>query len=150
MMLKSDIRIRYAEESDSFDIAQIEKECFSSPWSEKSVNSEIKNELCIFLTAVCGDKVCGYISGLNVSGEFYISNIAVTEDYRKNHIGTMLIEKLLEILRECKCSFATLEVRESNTAAINLYKNFGFELKGCRKNFYTAPVENALIYTLYF
>lgn len=150
MMQKADYEITRALPSDSTGIAAIEKECFSAPWSKKQVEDEILRDNVVFLTAKNNGSVIGYISGQMILDEFYISNVAVTEKFRNNHIGSSLIKNLIRILSDNKCSFATLEVRESNLNARKLYEKYGFEYLGIRRDFYSSPRENACIYTLYF
>lgn len=150
MMLKADFEISRAVHSDSSTVAEIEKECFSAPWSKKQIEEEILRENAVFLTAKINGVVVGYISGQMILDEFYISNIAVSERFRNKHIGSTLIEELIRILSDTKCSFATLEVRESNMNARKLYEKYGFSFLGIRRDFYSAPKENACIYTLYF
>lgn len=130
-------------------IAQLEKECFSQPWSENSLSEELKNENSHFLAAV-SDEVTGYIGVQEICGEAYITNVAVFEKYRKSGIGRALIRAACEGAESRSCEFITLEVRESNAPAIALYESEGFEKAGIRKNFYSSPVENGVIYTKYF
>lgn len=135
---------------DARGIADLELQCFSSPWSYAQVLEEINRDNVIFLSAKNEDEILGYISGQLIAGEFYISNVAVSPLYRKHGIGYKLIEALLEQLKNISCAFATLEVRASNYDARRLYEKFGFINLGVRKNFYSSPTEDANIYTLYF
>ncbi len=131
------------------DIARLEIVCFSSPWSEKSLSEELENENSHFLVAV-SDKVLGYIGVQEICGEAYITNIAVFREYRACGIGRALLKSACSGAKERNCEFITLEVRESNVAAISLYESEGFEKAGIRKNFYSDPTENGIIYTKYF
>ena len=130
-------------------IALLEKECFSSPWSENSLSEELNNESSHFIVAV-SDNVLGYIGVQEICGEAYITNIAVFKEYRKSGIGRNLLKSAIDgaVLRNCE--FITLEVRESNKSAISLYESEGFEIAGKRKNFYSEPTENGIIFTKYF
>lgn len=130
-------------------IAEIEKECFSDPWSEAAISEELENENSYFLVAVTDD-VVGYIGVQEICGEAYITNVAVTSDNRKSGVGRKLLRAACEGAKSRKCEFITLEVRESNYPAISLYESEGFERAGVRKNFYSAPAENGIIYTKYF
>ena len=130
-------------------IAILETECFSQPWSKAALADELKNEGSHFLVAVC-DEVMGYIGVQEICGEAYITNVAVFDKYRKLGIGRALIKAACDGADERKCEFITLEVRESNLPAISLYESEGFEKAGVRKNFYSAPTENGVIYTKYF
>lgn len=130
-------------------IAILETECFSQPWSETALADELKNEGSHFLVAVC-DEVMGYIGVQEICGEAYITNVAVFDKYRKLGIGRALIKAACDGADERNCEFITLEVRESNLPAISLYESEGFEKAGVRKNFYSSPTENGVIYTKYF
>lgn len=130
-------------------IAVLEKECFSQPWSENALAEELKNENSYFLVAV-NNGVMGYIGVQEICGEAYITNVAVFEKYRKLGIGRALLREACGGAQSRKCEFITLEVRESNQPAIALYESEGFEKAGVRKNFYSSPSENGVIYTKYF
>lgn len=149
MKPKTDYIITTAKTENAVEIAQIEAECFSQPWSQKQIENEISNEKALFLTAVSDDRVFGYVSGQLILDEFYISNIAVASAYRTLGIGSALIKSLIKRLINTDCSLLTLEVRESNSSARHLYENFGFQNLGNRKDFYSFPREDACIYTLY-
>ena len=150
MKQKIDFKIESACLSDAASVSVIEKECFSSPWSENQVRDEICKDNVIFLVSTSEDELCGYISGQLILDEFYINNVAVSERFRNNGVASALIRRLLEILGTKHCTLATLEVRESNVNARSLYEKFGFVNLGIRKDFYSHPKENACIYTLYF
>ena len=130
-------------------ISLLEKECFSSPWSENALFEELKNENSYFLVAF-SDTVLGYIGVQEICGEAYITNVAVFGKYRKHGIGKKLLQAAADGAKERECDFITLEVRESNKAAISLYESENFKLAGIRKNFYSSPTENGVIYTKYF
>lgn len=130
-------------------IALLEKDCFSSPWSEKALSEELNNVNSHFLVAV-SDEVLGYIGVQEICGEAYVTNIAVFDKHRKKGIGRNLLCSAVEGAKSRGCEFITLEVRESNESAISLYTSEGFEIAGIRKKFYTDPIENGIIYTKYF
>ena len=130
-------------------IAMLEKQCFSQPWSENSLAEELKNDNSHFLVAVC-DGIAGYIGVQEICGEAYITNIAVFENHRKKGIGRALLQAACNGAESRGCEFITLEVRESNFSAISLYRSEEFEVAGVRKNFYSDPVENGIIYTKRF
>lgn len=142
--------IEKAKTDDAPEIARLEKENFSEPWSEEQIYNEIGKSDVIFLSAKNENSVLGYISGQLVLDEFYISNIAVDSGYRNNGIAYLLLTELKIRLQQNNASFMTLEVREGNLPARKLYEKFGFKNLGIRKNFYSFPKENACIYTLYF
>lgn len=130
-------------------IAGLEKECFSVPWTREGIAEELNNPCSRFLCAHCGG-VAGYIGVQEICGEAYITNIAVSVKHRREGIGRALLKSACEGAQSRGCEFITLEVRKSNAPAIALYASEGFELEGERKNFYSSPVENGLIYTRYF
>ncbi len=131
-------------------LAQLEKLCFSQPWSEKSLAEELDNRTAHFLAAVSDDVIMGYIGAFTVCESSYISNIAVFPQHRRKGIGRLLLRKAAEQARKKGAESISLEVRPSNTAAISLYKSEGYEEVGLRKNFYRDPNEDALILTLTF
>lgn len=132
------------------EVAKLEEKCFSSPWSEKTLAESLKNEFSYFVCAKSGEKVAGYAGMYYICGEGYVFNIAVDENFRKMKIGTNLLKHLIHFSKSKNLKFLSLEVRQSNIAAINLYEKLGFKNLGIRKNFYEFPKENAVIMTLYF
>lgn len=126
-------------------IAELEKLCFSEPWSEKSVASELNNPLAFWLVADDNGRVAGYIGSQTVMDETDMMNVAVHPDYRKQGIATALIVGLVEELRKMGSHSLTLEVRASNENAIRVYQRLDFQQVGCRKNYYRNPKEDALI-----
>ena len=128
-------------------LAEIEKLCFSTPWSENALKDELGNSHGRFSVALCGGGVAGYIGAHNIVGEVYITNVAVAPEYRRQGIGEKLVNALVDMSKNEKAEFVTLEVRKSNSAAIKLYEKTGFEKVGERKNFYEAPREDALLMT---
>lgn len=126
-------------------IAQLEKLCFSDPWSERSIASELNNELSLWLVALDGDTVAGYIGSQSVMGESDMMNVAVHPSYRRQGIGEALVTELIKKLRQLGNYSLALEVRVSNQPAIALYEKLGFAQVGRRPNYYRNPKEDALI-----
>lgn len=126
-------------------IAELEKICFSDPWSENSIAHEIENELSLWLVALDGDRVAGYVGSQSVMGESDMMNIAVHPDYRRQGIAEALVLALVSRLKSEGNYQLTLEVRASNTPAQRLYEKLGFTEVGRRRNYYRAPREDALI-----
>ena len=123
-------------------VAELEKMCFSDPWSENSVASELKNPLSYWLVALDGEVVVGYVGSQTVLQEADMMNIAVADSHRRQGIARLLVE---ELIRQLDAYQLTLEVRASNAPAIALYASLGFFQVGLRKNYYQKPKENALI-----
>ena len=126
-------------------VAALEKQCFSDPWSESSVASELSNPLSAWLVAMDGDVLAGYVGSQSVMGESDMMNIAVDAHYRRQGIAQALVEALVAQLKEKGNHSLTLEVRISNQPAIALYEKLGFAQVGRRPNYYRNPKEDALI-----
>ena len=126
-------------------IAALEAMCFSAPWSERSVESELANPLSLWIVAIDEDTVVGYVGSQSVLGEADMMNLAVLPKYRRQGIGRGLVHELICQLRCNAVKSLTLEVRASNEGAIALYQELGFHQVGRRPNYYTNPKEDALI-----
>ena len=126
-------------------VAALEAICFADPWSEKSVASELTNPLALWLVALEGDCVAGYVGSQSVMGESDMMNVAVHPDYRRRGIAEQLCLGLVEALKERGNHCLTLEVRASNEPAKALYEKLGFVQVGLRKNYYRNPREDACI-----
>ena len=135
--------IKKATVNDVAELVKIENACFSTPWSGESLRESLRNECSRFYLAEADGKTAGYIGLQIFSGEGYMTNVAVLPEYRRQGIATALINAALEN----EMVFLTLEVRESNSAAIELYKSLGFETVGKRPKFYREPEENAILMT---
>ena len=139
------IRYERMKEAHVAQIAELEKQCFSDPWSEKSVASELENPLALWLAAVENGRVLGYAGSQTVMDETDMMNIAVHPDFRHQGIAKGLIESLIAELKERGSHCLTLEVRLSNMPAVSLYEKLGFAQIGRRPNYYRNPKEDALI-----
>ena len=126
-------------------VAALEKKCFSDPWSEGSVASELSNPLSRWLVAVEGEQVLGYVGSQTVLDESDMMNLAVDPAFRRRGIARALVCALIEELGKMGSRCLTLEVRASNESAQALYAQLGFESVGRRKNYYLNPREDALI-----
>ncbi len=130
-------------------IAKLEEVCFSEPWSENG----LLEAYCAgtkFFVAERGGKVLGYVGISCILDEGYITNVAVFPEERNRGVATAILEHIFRLAEEIRLSFVSLEVRQSNSGAIALYEKLGFLTEGRRKNFYTAPKEDALIMTKRF
>ena len=139
------MRLEIMNSSHVAQVAELEKICFSDPWSEKSIASELDNKLAFWLVAAEGDTVAGYIGSQTVIDETDMMNVAVHPDFRRKGIAEALVNTLVENLQKMGSRCLTLEVRASNAPAIALYEKLGFAEIGRRKNYYRNPREDALI-----
>lgn len=126
-------------------VAALETICFSDPWSENSVSSELKNKLALWLVAEENGTVAGYIGSQTCGEESDVMNVAVHPDFRRRGIAEALVNALVAELKAIGSHCLTLEVRASNVPAIALYEKMGFSEIGRRKNYYRNPREDALI-----
>ena len=128
-------------------IAELERECFSEPWSEDGLRAELTKDGARFFVCECDGEVAGYMGMHVIFDECYITNVAVFPFFRRRGIGEALVSRCIETAYGEKCAFISLEVRVSNSGAIALYEKEGFVPVGERRNFYSRPTENALIMT---
>ncbi len=130
------------------DIGVIEKECFSVPWTSRSIESQVLTEgsVCALIRDETDDRPIGYICGQSVSDECELYRIAVLPGYRKQGAADRLMNYFIDKCRENGIKNVFLEVRCDNEPAKHLYEKHGFVKVGRRKNYYTEPVCDALIY----
>lgn len=133
-------------------LEQLERMCFSRPWSKKMLAEELDNQCAAFLVAVEPEteKAVGYAGLLVVANEGYITNVAVDPSCRRQGVAAQLLQVFDNFAKGNHLAFLTLEVRPSNAAAIALYEGFGFREVGRRRNYYDLPKEDALILTKYY
>lgn len=146
----SEIIIRKMQPEDAVQVAKIEQEVFSIPWSEQSFRDAVQKELNIYFVACDADTIAGYIGAWGVFGEADITNVCVAPEYRRQGIAGKLLDALIEEGRLRGIGTFFLEVRESNASARSLYEKHGFKEIGMRKNFYEKPVENGIVMSRMF
>jgi ribosomal-protein-alanine N-acetyltransferase len=133
------------------EVAELERICFSAPWSRNMLAEELDNALSAFLVALDDEgKVVGYAGVQVILDEGYITNVAVRPEYRRRGVAAQLLEVFVAFAEGNKLAFLTLEVRASNYDAIALYGSRGFRSVGRRKNYYEHPKEDAIIMTKEF
>ena len=133
------------------EVAELERICFSTPWSRNMLAEELDNACSAFLVAVDDSgRVVGYAGLQVVLDEGYITNIAVRPEYRRQGIAGKLLQVFLDFGQANGLAFLTLEVRASNYDAIALYGSRGFRSVGRRRNYYEHPKEDAIIMTREF
>ena len=126
-------------------VAGLEKLCFSDPWSENSIASELCNPLSLWLVAEAAGTVVGYVGSQTVMDETDMMNIAVHPECRRQGVAAALVNALIASLKDAGSHSLTLEVRASNAPARALYDMLGFQQVGLRRNYYHNPKEDALI-----
>ncbi|MBR1565173.1 MAG: ribosomal protein S18-alanine N-acetyltransferase [Oscillospiraceae bacterium] len=132
-------------------LENLERQCFSRPWTAEQLRSQLKDSQHESIAAIASDgEVLGYVGMMYVLDEGYISNVAVSPAYRRQGIGDALITHLCAICEALGLSFVTLEVRAGNAPAIALYEKHGFQRVGLRKNYYEHLHEDAILMTKFF
>ena len=139
------IRLEKMTAAHVSQVAELEKICFSDPWSEKSIEAELSCGLSLWRVALEEDKVVGYVGSQTVIDQTDMMNIAVHPQYRRQGIAEKLIAALVDGLKAKGSHGLMLEVRASNLPAISLYEKLGFTQVGRRPNYYRNPNEDALI-----
>lgn len=141
----TDITIEKMNSSNIHGVKEICDLSFSTPWSLSSLNKELSNERAAYVVVKLGNKVVGFGGMRILFDEADITNIAVHPDCRGHSFGDIIIENLIITAKELGATSMTLEVRVSNTPAINLYKKHNFTIEGTRKNYYENPREDGYI-----
>lgn len=140
-----ELTIERMTEKDLDEVLKIEKESFSDPWTKESFLEDIDKDFTYPAVARKNGKLVAYTCLWKIMDELQIANIAVGKEYRHQGIAQRLMEWIIERGVEQKCKSVTLDVRVSNSVALTLYRKFGFEPIGRRKNYYRFPVEDAII-----
>lgn len=141
-------RVMLTQEEDIADIAKQEAETFSDAWSEQAVRESWMQRQTILLSIKASERLIGYAILYYVLDEAEIARIAVRTDVRRSGAGTELFRKIMDICAEKKIARILLDVRRSNESAIAFYRKQGFVEDGIRRNFYTAPQEDAILMSM--
>ncbi|MDU2064188.1 MAG: ribosomal protein S18-alanine N-acetyltransferase [Sporomusaceae bacterium] len=140
------LNVRSMTEQDIDGVLAIEEVSFSEPWSRVAFEAEVaENDLAYYLVVEKDGEIAAYAGTWLILDEAHVTNVAVLPKYRQQGIGAVILKTLIERVKAQGAVRMTLEVRTSNTAAQNLYKNFGFEAKGIRKKYYSDTGEDAII-----
>jgi len=130
-------------------ILEIELVSNGAPWSERSFRNELNHPYGIMLVAKEGNNVVGYAGAWLVVDEAHITTVAVAPNARRRGIGRLLTEEILKQAKERGMACSTLEVRAGNEAAIELYKQLGYQETARRKAYYPDNQEDALVMWLH-
>jgi len=137
--------IRKMEPADLCRVIEVEKDSFADPWSESAYLTEISNASAYYIVICVGDLIVGFAGMWVIMDESHITTIAVDKQYRKLRLGERLLIDLLEESVKRGAKRATLEVRQSNIAAQNLYIKYEFKPVAIRREYYSNNNENAVI-----
>ena len=143
-----DIKISQMNLSDLESIAQNLDKDFDDFWNYNVFKSELENPNAKYIIAKIDNKIVGFAGIIYVLDEADISNIVVHKNFRNKKIGSFLLKNLIDLACSLNIKILNLEVREANISAFKLYKKFGFEVCGVRKNYYNN-IENAILMKKY-
>ena len=139
------MRLEKAEKKHLDAVLDIEKKCFSLPWSKQSFSDELRAKESYFIVALEGETVLGFCIIRVFDGEAELYNIAVAPEYRRQYIAEDMLREAMSYAKNNDASAVYLEVRKSNTAAQSLYKKVGFNDIGTRRDYYDFPTEDAVL-----
>lgn len=141
------VKVRRMQKADVDDVIALEQQVYGNHhWSRDSFMSELSNDLAKYFCVLDdNDKIIAYCGIWQILEEAHITNISVSPEYRRKHIGEALLNIVINECYKNMVKFITLEVRVSNEAAIGLYEKYGFKSLGSRKGYYQDNNEDALI-----
>ena len=141
------LETRLMKYEDILDVLKISNSCFhgNESWDKKSFESELVNHLAHCFVILDDNKICGFANVWIIAGEANINSIAIDQAIRGKGLGGILLKGILEYCIQNNTNEITLEVRESNIIAQNLYKKYGFIVEGKRKNYYSNNGETAIL-----
>ena len=144
-----DVKILKMREEHIEDLLEIEKRCFTDPWTKKMFEDELLNPLAYYIVLVKDEKIVGYAGFWDIIDDAQIMNVAVDIEYRGKGYGNLIIEDFIKEAKDRNLDTMSLEVRVSNDPAIKLYEKYGFEVQGRRKKYYQDNGEDAYIMYLF-
>ncbi|WP_054635904.1 ribosomal protein S18-alanine N-acetyltransferase [Thalassobacillus sp. C254] len=140
------VSVRFMTVEDIDGVLEVEQDSFTLPWSRAAFESELtSNQFAHYLVADCEEEIVGYCGVWVVIDDAHITNIAVHSNHRGKSIGELLLANALEMAKSYGALRMSLEVRVTNHVAQSLYKKYGFQPGGIRKNYYTDNLEDALV-----
>ena len=143
----TNVELRKLELRDLNEVEEIERVSYPTPWSRSMFASELSKPSSLCLGAFDSEtgRLVGYLVISRYVDAWHVMNVAVAESYRRRGIASALLERLFAVTESDPRRGYTLEVRVSNTGAIRLYEQLGFEARGLRRGYYTDNREDALI-----
>ena len=145
MALGAIIELRQMRVEDVSKVMEIERECFATPWHESAYLTEITNRSAYYIVACMDDVIVGYAGMWVIMDESHITTLGVAGEHRGKRIGELLLVGLLDEAMKRGAKRVTLEVRQSNSVAQNLYRKYGFIPAAIRRSYYTDNHENAVV-----
>ena len=145
MQLVDRITVRPMQEGDVKQLARLEQDIFTDPWSEQNLLDLLGKDYCLYYVAVYEEMIIGFAGLVRMDTEADIDRVMVKKDFRGKGVSSILMGKILDEGTQLGVRDFTLEVRAGNEAAIGLYSKFGFQSEGIRPRFYSKPTEDALI-----
>ena len=139
------VELRRMTKEDVPDVMVIERECFAVPWKESAYLTELSNRSAYYLAACIDGRIVGYGGIWVIMDEVHMTTLGVAKPHRGHKIGEQVLVALLEEAIRRNARRATLEVRESNRIAQNLYRKYGFQPVAIRRGYYTDNHENAVV-----
>ena len=145
-MTMGDVTIEQMQDRHLPDVVRIERDSYPDPWSRDSFSRELAAQpVSVPLVAIRSEAVVGFVVAWFVVDEAHIGNVAVSPQERGNGIGRMMMQYLEEQAIDRGCTYGSLEVRESNVAAKQLYARMGYRPIGRRKEYYRHSEEDAIV-----
>jgi ribosomal-protein-alanine N-acetyltransferase len=142
---KLNIIIRPMKRADLAPITLIENLIFTDPWPMEAFKEELGRENRGIIVAESDGIITGYAGYIVAAGEAHLTNMGVASEFRGKSIAKILLNSIFEIARKAECDYIFLDVRPSNSAAINLYNKFGFTELYRRPGYYRLPSEDAIV-----
>lgn len=139
------INIELMTEMDLDQVAELEKEIFTMPWSRKSFEDAIANEYVYAIVAKKDNRIAGYSITYITAMDADLADIATAPNFRKQGIASKLLAATYNEAISKNINEMFLDVRASNEKAINLYIKNGFERLDVRKNYYSNPKEDGIV-----
>lgn len=137
--------IRRMAAADLEQVADLERQCFAENWSYGLLEAGLHSTYDWYYVFVQEERILGYCNLRILAGEGEVQRIAVLPRYRRLGVARKMMETMVTCARDSRVSAVSLEVRQSNLPARNLYESFGFQAEAVRKGYYSNPAEDALI-----
>lgn len=147
MRTQTPIEITDMNYNTAKQVAALEEQLFSDPWSLRALREELANPAATWLVAKKAHRVAGFIGVHRILDEMHILQVGVVQEQRRRGIAGLLLGTVVELASQRRMNVILLEVRQSNLAALSLYRSFGFEQVGRRPDYYHNPTEDALLLT---